>query len=366
MSEDIKKFETLEERMLFYRSKPEQIIPKNSYVLCMLDGKNFSSLVKEKFLQPFDNQFITLMNDTAAYVCSKIQGSKFAFVQSDEISIFISDAEAEDRTLYFKGRMVKMLSVIPAIATSYFNRRVIDSIVSTPASSDDIRQMIENEPLYQFDCKVWTVPTLTEVWNHFLWRSRDCLRNSKLQAAQTYLDYETLVRKNADEQIELLKNFNGIDWNTAYNDGEKYGRFVYKIKEPHTREFNGEIIPYERSVWKPVYGRDLDAQDGKEWFFQTLIEPFKFPEINAINKTFKDLLEENKNYCNKILKNLAYLSELNEVAPDAVDDYSETLLDNQYSNIKDIISQTDAIIFNVNLENLNENIPLDKSINKKI
>ena len=125
MSEDIKKFETLEERMLFYRSKPEQVIPKNSYVLCMLDGKNFSSLVKEKFLQPFDNQFITLMNDTAAYVCSKIQGSKFAFVQSDEISIFISDAEAEDRTLYFKGRMVKMLSVIPAIATSYFNRRII-------------------------------------------------------------------------------------------------------------------------------------------------------------------------------------------------------------------------------------------------
>lgn len=374
-NEENKTFETLEERMLYYRSKPEQVILKNSYVLIHLDGKNFSKLVKTRFNLPFDEDFINLMNDTAAYVCSKIQGSKFAFVQSDEISIFVSDAEAEDRTLYYKGRMVKMLSVIPSIATSYFNRQVTEYLVKNKypkwdgnskyiEPEDRFLTLLNDEPLYQFDCKVWTVPTLTEVWNWFLFRNRDCSKNSRQQAAQTYLKYEDLVNKNTDEQIALLKNFNGIDWHTAYNDGEKYGRFIYKVKEPHTREFNGEIIPYERSVWKAIYGRDLDADGGKEWFWQTLIEPLGFPEIDPIKKTFRDLLEENKVYCEKMLKNLAYLSELNEVVPDAVDVKSEDLLDCHYSNIEKIISETNAIIYNEDLENLDENKSLDK-INDK-
>ena len=78
---------------------------------------------------PFDADFIRIMNETAAYVCSKVQGSKFAFVQSDEISIFLTDINDEkvdknENTMFFDGRLTKMLSIIPGLATSYFNRRM--------------------------------------------------------------------------------------------------------------------------------------------------------------------------------------------------------------------------------------------------
>lgn len=339
------RFETLEDRMLYYRAKPEQYISKNSYVIVMLDGKNFSQKIKRKYKRPFDNNFIKLMNDTAAYVCSKIQGAKFAYVQSDEISIFFSDADSPKSTLFYDGRVVKLLSIIPAIATSYFNRHVLDDKLAIEnLSASDIRQIVENEDLYQFDAKVWTLPTLTEVWNWFLYRNRDCTKNSKQQAAQTYLPQNKLKNVHTDDQIKMLVDEKGIDWHTDYDDGQKYGRFIYKEKEQHTREFRGESIPYERSVWKSHYGRDLDAEGSKEWFMKTLIEPCGFPETDTVSKTFEDILSENKMYCEKLLKNLAYLSELNEVFPDKTDDYCENLIDNQYSDIKEIILQTDVII----------------------
>lgn len=270
---------TLEERMLFYRSKPEQRIPRNSYVICMLDGKNFSQKIKKKFERPFDDSFIKLMNDTAAYVCSQIQGAKFAYVQSDEISIFMSDADSSESTLFYDGRLVKLLSIIPSFATSYFNRHILDDKLAIEnLSASDIKQIVELEPLYQFDCKVWSVPSLAEVWNWFLYRGRDCSKNSRQQAAQTYLSHNVLKNKNTDEQIQMLKDEKGIDWNTDYDDGKKFGRYIIKVKEGHIREFKGEQIHYERSSWKPVNGRDLDAQDGKEWFWETLIEPCDFPE----------------------------------------------------------------------------------------
>ena len=93
-----------------------------------------------------------------------------------------------------------------------------------------------------------------------------------------------------------------------------------------------------------MYGRDLDAQDGREWFWQTLIEPLGITERDRVNKTFSDLLTENKTYCDKLLKNLSYLSDLSEQFPDAVDTYSENLIDNQYSDIKEMILQTDTIL----------------------
>jgi tRNA(His) 5'-end guanylyltransferase len=79
-------FKTLEDRMLYYRSQTNYVLTKKSYVMIMLDGKNFSSKIKKKFALPFDDTFIDIMNRTAEFVCSQIQGSKLAYVQSDEIS----------------------------------------------------------------------------------------------------------------------------------------------------------------------------------------------------------------------------------------------------------------------------------------
>jgi tRNA(His) 5'-end guanylyltransferase len=276
-------FATLEERMLSYRAEFDLRIPRQSYALCMLDGRSFSHMVKKRYKRPFDDNFIKLMYDTAAYVCSQVQGAKFAFVLSDEISIFFTDKDAPESTLFYDGRIVKLLSIIPAIATSYFNKHVLDDKLAIEnISASDLKQIVESEPMYQFDCKVWTVPSLYEVMNWFLYRQRDCMKNSKGQAAQAYLSHKQLLNLTSDEQIALLKEEKNIDWFTNFNDGEKYGRFIYKEKELHSREIKGEMIEYERSVWKSHYGHNLNTDDGKKWFVESMIAPFSFPEEDKL------------------------------------------------------------------------------------
>lgn len=107
--------------------------------------------------------------------------------------------------------------------------------------------MVEDQKLVEFDCKAWNVPNENDMFAWCLYRQNDCIKNSKQQAAQTYLSYKELLNLNTDEQIRLLKERKGIDWEKDYSDGKKYGRFIYK-KE--VKQANEELdLTYIRNVW---------------------------------------------------------------------------------------------------------------------
>ena len=55
-----------------------------------LDGKAFHTFTRG-LERPFDGRFALVMWDTAKYLCANIQGAKCAYVQSDEISILLTD-----------------------------------------------------------------------------------------------------------------------------------------------------------------------------------------------------------------------------------------------------------------------------------
>jgi len=124
-------------------------------------------------------------------------------------------------------------------------------------------------PLYQFDCKCWNVPTYNDVFAWFLYRQIDCVRNSKQAAAQARISHKQLEKLNVDEQINLLKEMTGIDWND-YEDGKKFGRFIYRVEEEF--EYKGERtnpnIPatYTRHYWNYFDGFKLTDEDGRERF----------------------------------------------------------------------------------------------------
>ena len=71
------RFNSLEDRMNYYRGLTDYKLMPKSYVMVMLDGRSFSTMIKNKFEKPFDNKFINMMNETAKYVCSKVEGAKF-------------------------------------------------------------------------------------------------------------------------------------------------------------------------------------------------------------------------------------------------------------------------------------------------
>ena len=258
------RFKNLEDRMLYYRGLTDYKLMPRSYVMVMVDGRSFSTMIKNKFEKPFDDDFIGMMNETAVYLCENVSGCKFAYTQSDEISLVLTDFDDRNTESFFGYRLTKMLSVIASLATAKFNQLM--TAYQLRNAGPGVGTAIEKLPLYQFDCKCWNVPCYEDVFAWFLYRQIDCIRNSKQQAARAYLSHNKLMNLDTDKQIQLLKNEKGVDWN-EYEDGKKYGRFIYREE---LECFNQEIgESYYRHKWLCHDGFRLTSDEeynGREKF----------------------------------------------------------------------------------------------------
>lgn len=255
------KFKNLEDKCTYFRSMTDYRIVPNSYTLLMLDGKNFSKMVKNRFKKPFDPDFIEMMNETAKYLVEKLQGAKIAYTQSDEISILVTDFDTPDTDLLFGGRLCKIQSIAASMATTEFNKQLALYDLKNCATADEARKAIDKEKFCQFDCKCWTVPNENDMFAWFLWRNLDCVKNSKNQTSQTYLPHKQLVGKTADEGIAILKEQKGIDW-YELPEGMKYGRIICKKEMELT--WNGQ--PYTRKKFVAEDGFPLNEEGNKEKF----------------------------------------------------------------------------------------------------
>lgn len=249
----------MEDRLMAQRARTDYKISALQPVLIMIDGRAFSRLVKKKYDLPFDSDFMGTMDTVAAGCCKEIQGCKFAYVQSDEISFYVDARPTEESTpsLYFDGRLCKIHSIVASTASGIFNREtLVKDLENGKISVSDIPE----RKLAQFDCKAWNVPEDYEVLNWFLLRQTDCIRNSKQQAAQTYLPHKRLMGLHTDEQTALLLFEKGISWD-SYADGEKFGRFIWK-EEVEMSTPDGEL--YTRSKWLSHPAWPLQTEQGRE------------------------------------------------------------------------------------------------------
>lgn len=258
------KFDNLEEKVMYYRKLSDYRLMPKTPVILFLDGKGFSKFTK-KFDRPYDNQLINMMNETAKFLCENIEGCKVGYVQSDEISLFVSDFDTTDQSSWFSYRINKLCSIAASYATAKFNQlNLIHECEDKQNETHlDIAKKIR---LAQFDCKAWNVPTMNDVFCWFLQRQIDCIRNSKQMAAQTKLSHTSLMGKNTDSQIEMLKDVFGIDWHN-YSDGEKFGRFILKEKiELET----ATGLKFNRNKWFINDGYELTEEENKNKFLNKI------------------------------------------------------------------------------------------------
>lgn len=248
------KFDSLSEKCNYYRSLTDYKLIPNLPVIIMLDGRSFSKVIKKRFSLPFDKRFIDMMDFTAKKLCAEIEGCRLAYVQSDEISLFLEDYKTIKSNSFFGYRLTKVLSIAASIATGYFNRELW-------------KIYPEADPI-QFDCKAWNVPNLNDVYAWFLHRQNDCVRNSKQQVAQSHYSHKQLEGLSADNQVQKLKDEKGISWWHDFRDEERYGRIVLKEKEHFRNEELG--VEYDRSVWKAYPGFELNKDKDR---FMELICP---------------------------------------------------------------------------------------------
>ncbi len=247
MKNKTKMLDTLGDRMKKYEKiNSDNLIPKIPAVI-RLDGRAFHTYTKQ-FKKPFDDVLINTMDETAKYLCSKIQGAKFAFVQSDEISIYITDRDNLESQLWYDGNIQKITSVSTSIATGKFNQLMFingcgdmgGDLKESMISDTDIAEMM----LAEFDSRVFQLPNDEEVVNCFLWRQNDCTRNSISSVAQSLFSARQLHKVNTKQMQELIFE-KGINWND-YNPKLKRGRFI--TKQTYINDKLGQIFPTDDNI----------------------------------------------------------------------------------------------------------------------
>ena len=282
-------FKSLKEKYNYYRNLTDYRLLPNGYIMVMLDGRSFSKKIKNNFKRPFDETFINLMNETAKYVCEKVSGCKLAYVQSDEINLILYDDFEKDP--FFGNRLCKLQSIIASIATSKFNQLAfIEALKDNNCHKDDVINMIANSSLYEFDCKVWNVPNVNDAFASILYRQNDCIRNSKEAVAQNYFSHKTLHGKKTEEQIELVKEYFGVNWYNDFTRGEQYGRVIIRRKIKYSP--SGEnLSTYERDEWNILEALPFNVEKNRT-------EMVKYLSNNE-NNLFK-ILVRNDEYITQI------------------------------------------------------------------
>lgn len=248
---------SLGDRMKEYENISRINLSKRMPMIIRLDGKAFHSFTKG-FKRPYDEVLINSMWETAKYLCENIQGCKIAYVQSDEISLFINNYESIDTEPWFNNNIQKITSVSASMATLAFNKafyNIVENLNSkfVDNSSYEIcthylmtgfifyvnennekiikesdRKIIENyKSKYMtamFDSRVFILPE-DEVVNYFIWRQKDATRNSIQMLGQANFSHKELQGKSCNEIQDLLKTKAYINWNNI-SDYNKRGACI--------------------------------------------------------------------------------------------------------------------------------------------
>ena len=172
-----------------YEDRSRNKLVRRTPVIMRIDGRAFHTLTKG-CVKPFDEQLSLCMLETATELCKQIQGAKLAYVQSDEISILITDFDKLETDAWFDYNIQKMCSIAASIASVKFTQ-----LFGKTA---------------HFDCRVFNIPK-EEVCNYFIWRQKDWERNSLQMLARATFSAKQLHKKGRNEIQDML-DLKGISW----------------------------------------------------------------------------------------------------------------------------------------------------------
>lgn len=225
--------DSLGDRMKSYERVTRAVVMPHSYTIIRVDGRAFHTYLRDAE-KPFDLNFQNAMMNVGAQLAEQISGVRYVYGQSDEISLLLDDTAPQAQP-WFGGVLQKMASVAASLATvALISQRGWDR-------------------LPHFDARVFTVPSLGEAENYFIWRQLDALRNSISMAAQARFSHQELYGKHSDQMQDMLWKI-GINWND-YPDACKRGWVVERESREttvtyHHKRTNEEVsTPVVRNLW---------------------------------------------------------------------------------------------------------------------
>lgn len=241
--------DSLGDRMKGYENISRIYLTRRMPTIIRVDGKAFHSFTRG-FKRPFDEILHQTMWETGIALCKNIEGCQLAYIQSDEISLLLTDYENIKTEAWFGKNIQKMVSISASIATLAFNREF-------PRLSSGEEPYTKKYNQATFDSRVFLLPK-EEVNNYFIWRQQDATRNSVLSVGQANFSHKELQNTSCNQiqdKLFLEKQINFNDFETW----QKRGVCIVK----HDREFEGTI----RRRWEvdmdiPIFTENRDYVEG--------------------------------------------------------------------------------------------------------
>ncbi|MEE2040115.1 tRNA(His) guanylyltransferase Thg1 family protein [Nocardiopsis sp. CT-R113] len=221
---------SLADRMKQYEQATRHTLPARTYTILRVDGRAFHSFLRHAD-RPFDGAVMAAMDATAAALCADISGAVFAYTQSDEISVLITDFGSAGTQQWFGGVVQKIASVSASVATMAFNAEYGHHYDGATAT---------------FDARVFTLPTPTEVANYFVWRQRDAIRNAISMAARAEFSHRELHQVSTATARALLLE-RGIHFDT-YPAGARHGRLCTRTTREEDVTYTDRRTGTERTI----------------------------------------------------------------------------------------------------------------------
>ena len=205
----------------YYENRSKTYLMRRSNVIVRIDGCHFHSYCKG-LQKPFDPIFIKTMQQTTKSLCENIQGCKIGYVESDEISLLLTDYDTLQTDAWFDYSVQKICSVSASMAALFFNKHWQKNV----AELGDVYKSKSELGAY-FDARVFNLPK-EEVTNYFIWRQNDATRNSIQSLAQANFSQKQIHSMNNSQLQDKLHEEKGINWNDC-KTVEKRGSCVIHV-----------------------------------------------------------------------------------------------------------------------------------------
>jgi len=214
---------TLGDRMKRYEEVFNTSLMRRTPVIIRLDGKAFHTYTRDR-KKPVDENLSLAMQFATQYLVKNIQGCKFGYTQSDEISLLLTDYDTLETDAWFDNTIQKIVSISASYCTLIFNRQ-LHSLDMLKASYDPKIQIKPPKDAY-FDSRAFNLPR-EEVCNYFIWRQQDCRKNAISMAAQANFSHKQLHKMKSGDKIAMLSTV-GIDFETVYPKSFRYGAVYHR------------------------------------------------------------------------------------------------------------------------------------------
>ena len=262
-------------RMKEYEKRNQYYLQKRTPVAIRVDGRSFHTFTKG-FQRPFDDILIKTMQETAKYMCKNMENAKIAYVQSDEITIILTDYDTLETDCWFNYRTDKLCSISASMATMAFNKYFEENVTNEVLEYKMVPHCVEIQQEIKeyhntliaaldkgamFDARCFNIPK-EEVTNLIYWRQLDASRNSIQMVGQANFSHNELQNKSCNDIQDMLMLQKNINWND-FPTYQKRGSCVVKSDEKETiTENNIGTKRTIRSKW--IIDKEMPILKGKD------------------------------------------------------------------------------------------------------